>query len=119
RGHDRDDAGDYDRSRMPLRQPPCHDVRGRQAIVATADQLATQAGMWVFAQGGNAVDAAVAANAAIAVTGPHLCGMGGDLFALVNTPDGEVHALNASGRAGSGADADALRADGLAEMPFR
>lgn len=75
--------------------------------------------MWVFAQGGNAVDAAIAANAAIAVTGPHLCGMGGDLFALVNTPDGEVHALNASGRAGSGADADALRADGLAEMPFR
>ena len=75
--------------------------------------------MWVFAHGGNAVDAAVAANAAIAVTGPHLCGMGGDLFALVSSPDGEVHALNSSGRAGSGADAAAMRAEGLSEMPFR
>ena len=49
----------------------------------------------MFARGGNAVDAAIATNAAIAVTGPHLCGMGGDLFALVHV-DGEVHALNAS-----------------------
>ena len=75
--------------------------------------------MWAFAQGGNAVDAAVAANAAIAVTGPHMCGLGGDLFALVSTPDGGVHALNASGRAGSGADAEAMRAEGLREMPLR
>jgi gamma-glutamyltranspeptidase/glutathione hydrolase len=75
--------------------------------------------MWVFAHGGNAVDAAIGANAAIAVTGPHLCGMGGDLFALVSTPEGEVHALNSSGRAGSGADAAAMRAEGLTDMPFR
>ena len=72
----------------------------------------------MFARGGNAVDAAIAANAAIAVTGPHLCGLGGDLFALVYV-DGEVHALNASGRAGSGADAEALRAAGRDSMPFR
>ena len=39
----------------------------------------------MFDRGGNAVDAAIAANAAIAVTAPHLCGMGGDLFALVRT----------------------------------
>ena len=67
---------------MPGRSVPFHSTRARDAIVATADQLATQAGMWAFAQGGNAVDAAVAANAAIAVTGPHMCGLGGDLFAL-------------------------------------
>ena len=72
----------------------------------------------MFARGGNAVDAAIATNAAIAVTGPHLCGMGGDLFALVHV-DGDVHALNASGRAGSGADPAALRAEGRTEMPFR
>lgn len=87
-------------------------------MVASADQLATQAGLAVLALGGNAVDAAIATNAAIAVTGPHLCGMGGDLFALVHDGD-RVHALNASGRAGSGASADALRADGHREMPFR
>jgi gamma-glutamyltranspeptidase/glutathione hydrolase len=99
-------------------------------MVASADQLATSAGMAIFAQGGNAVDAAIATNAAIAVTGPHLCGIGGDLFALIHVDDpssdssnggapGETFALNSSGRAGSGADAAALRAEGFAEMPFK
>ena len=81
--------------------------------------------MEIFARGGNAVDAAIATNAAIAVTGPHMCGMGGDLFALIHVDDpsgdgpGETVALNASGRAGSGADPEALRSEGFAEMPFK
>lgn len=87
-------------------------------MVASADQVATRAGDLTFARGGNAVDAAIATNAAIAVTGPHLCGMGGDLFALIHTADG-VFGLNASGRAGSGSDAEALRAEGAEVMPFR
>jgi gamma-glutamyltranspeptidase/glutathione hydrolase len=87
-------------------------------MVASADQLATQAGMRALARGGNAVDAAIATNAAIAVTAPNLCGLGGDLFALVHTGT-TVHALNSSGRAGAGADAAAMRAEGLTEMPFR
>lgn len=87
-------------------------------MVASADQLATQAGLRALVLGGNAVDAAIATNAAIAVTAPHLCGMGGDLFALVHS-DGEVFALNSTGRAGAGADASALRAEGRTEMPFR
>src|ERR1700704_5727417 len=95
-----------------------HSVRSPQAVVASADQLATQAGLRALVLGGNAVDAAIATNAAIAVTCPHLCGMGGDLFALVHV-DGEVFALNSTGRAGSGADAAALRAEGRTEMPFR
>ncbi len=87
-------------------------------MVSSSDQLATQAGMAVLAAGGNAVDAAIATNAAIAVTAPHLCGMGGDLFALIH--DGaEVHALNATGRAGAHANAEQLRREGHAEMPFR
>ncbi len=86
--------------------------------MASADHLATQAGLRALVLGGNAVDAAIATNAAIAVTAPHLCGMGGDLFALVHR-DGEVFALNSTGRAGAGADADALRAEGRTEMPFR
>jgi gamma-glutamyltranspeptidase / glutathione hydrolase len=87
-------------------------------MVASADQLATQAGLRALVLGGNAVDAAIATNAAIAVTGPHLCGMGGDLFALIHR-NGEVFALNSSGRAGAGADAAAMRAEGLTDMPFR
>ena len=98
-------------------------VRAAHGMVVTADQVATQAGMAAFARGGNAVDAAIAANAAIAVTGPHLCGLGGDLFAIVcrrDDPSAQgVVALNASGRAGSGVDAAALRAAGHTEVPFR
>jgi gamma-glutamyltranspeptidase / glutathione hydrolase len=101
-----------------MASPRFNSVRSPHAMVASADQLATQAGLRALALGGNAVDAAIATNAAIAVTGPHLCGMGGDLFALVHR-HGEVFALNATGRAGSGADAAALRAEGRTEMPFR
>ncbi|WP_041298279.1 gamma-glutamyltransferase family protein [Ilumatobacter coccineus] len=103
---------------MSVSNPPLRSVRTPNHMVASADQVATSAGVETFARGGNAVDAAIATNAAIAVTGPHLCGMGGDLFALVYD-DGDVHALNASGRAGSGADAAAMRSAGLTEMPFR
>jgi len=104
---------------MPVRPVPLAPARGRHAVAVTADQVATQAAMWAFAAGGNAVDAAIAANAAMAVVAPHLCGMGGDLFALVMTPGGDVHGLNASGRAGSGADAGALRDEGMSSMPLR
>ncbi len=97
---------------------PQSSVRGTRHLVAAADHLAARAGDHVFALGGNAVDAAIATNAAIAVTGPHLCGLGGDLFALVHTADG-VLALNASGRSGSGADSAALRAEGHSSMPLR
>src|SRR6476660_8728905 len=101
-----------------MASPRYHSVRSPQAVVASADQLATQAGLRALALGGNAVDAAIATNAAIAVTAPHLCGMGGDRFALVH-PDGEVCALHSSGRAWSGAGAAAFRAEGRTEMPFR
>jgi len=110
---------------MQLPAPPSSSVRAPRHIVASADHLATSAGLRAFALGGNAVDAAIATNAAIAVTAPHLCGMGGDLFALVHVDDpsssdpGTTHALNASGRAGSGAAPDRLRAEGFSEMPFK
>ncbi|MEQ1702957.1 MAG: gamma-glutamyltransferase, partial [Ilumatobacteraceae bacterium] len=63
---------------------PFSTTRAPHHMVASADGLATQAGLAMLAAGGNAVDAAIATNATIAVTGPHLCGMGGDLFALVH-----------------------------------
>ncbi len=98
--------------------PPLRTVHAPNGVVASADQLATSAGVAVMADGGNPLDAALATNAVLSVTGPHLCGMGGDLFALVHT-GGDVVALNSSGRAGSGTDSGALRDAGHRVMPFR
>jgi gamma-glutamyltranspeptidase/glutathione hydrolase len=89
-------------------------------MVTSVDHLASSAGVAVLRDGGSAVDAAVGASAVLAVTCPHLCGMGGDLFALVFVPGAdEPAALNASGRAGTGADPTRLRSEGATEMPFR
>lgn len=87
-------------------------------MVCAVDHLAAGAGALMFRRGGTAADAAVAASAVLAVTTPHMCGTGGDLFALVHER-GAPAALNASGRAGSGADPERLRAEGAAAMPFR
>jgi gamma-glutamyltranspeptidase/glutathione hydrolase len=73
-----------------------------------------------MAAGGNAVDAAIAANAVLGVVAPDTCGLGGDLFALIHTPGlAAPAALNASGRAGSGAIAAELRDRGIDEVPLR
>jgi gamma-glutamyltranspeptidase/glutathione hydrolase len=87
-------------------------------MVASVDHLASAAGVAMLQRGGSAADAAIAASAVLAVTAPHLCGMGGDLFALVQHGDGPPEALNASGRAGSGADPVQLRLEGHTTMPF-
>ncbi len=87
--------------------------------VATVDRRATRAAASVLALGGTAADAAIAANAVLAVTSPHLCGMGGDLWAVVHR-DGEAPVvLDAAGRAGAGVSAERLRAEGFHRMPFR
>ncbi|MBI5710338.1 MAG: gamma-glutamyltransferase [Candidatus Eisenbacteria bacterium] len=69
-------------------------------MVCAAQPLAVQAGLEVLKQGGSAVDAAIAVNACLAVTEPTLCGLGGDLFAIVWDPRAQKLAgLNAAGRA--------------------
>ena len=89
-------------------------------MVCSVDHLASAAGVAVLRDGGSAVDAAVAASATLAVTCPHLCGMGGDLWALVHVPgDAVPAALDASGRAGSGADPRRLIGEGHTTMPFQ
>ncbi|MEY2459409.1 MAG: gamma-glutamyltranspeptidase / glutathione hydrolase, partial [Acidimicrobiaceae bacterium] len=87
-------------------------------MVASVDHLASAAGVATLQRGGSAADAAVAASAVLAVTTPHMCGMGGDLFALVHHGEAVPAALNASGRAGSGADPIQLRLEGHEVMPF-
>ena len=92
---------------------------GRRGMVCTVDHLASATGLTVLAEGGTAADAAVAASAVLAVTTQHMCGAGGDLLAVVHDPAGADRALLAVGRAGSGADAAAMRAEGLRRVPFR
>lgn len=87
-------------------------------MVCADDHLAAQAGVAMLKSGGTAADAAVAAGAVLAVTCQHMCGMGGDLFALVHRPTDKGPAvLNASGRSGSGADPTGLRSQGHRRVP--
>ena len=88
-------------------------------MVSTIDHAATAVGVDLLRRGGSAADAAVGANAVLAVTSPHACGPGGDLWALVHDGSGPPVALNAAGFAGSGADAARLRAQGLDRIPLR
>ena len=93
-------------------------VASRGGIVATESPLASQAGAMILAQGGNAVDAAVAANAVVGVVEPMMNGIGGDLFALVyEAKTGKLYGLNASGWAPAKLSIDFLHAKGRDEMP--
>ncbi len=90
----------------------------KNAMVATSHPLASAAGLEILSQGGNAVDAALAASAVQCVVEPLMTGIGGDCFVLYAPKDGPVQALNGSGRAPSGATLEAMRAADLtAEIP--
>ena len=81
--------------------------------------LASQAGLRMLEEGGNAVDAAIAANAVLNVVYPILCGTGGDLFMLIyDAAAGEVAGLDACGAAGSRATLDWFRAAGHETIPL-
>ena len=95
-------------------------ARGRRGAVVAPHHLATAAGLEVLAAGGNAVDAAIATNAALAVVMPNACGIGGDAFWLIwQAAEGRQHALNGSGRAPSAADPVAMRREGIERLPLR
>lgn len=79
------------------------EVLARHGIVSTSDPLASQAGLDILRQGGNAIDAAVAAAAVLDVTSQNDTGIGGDLFAIIwSAKDKKLYALNAAGRAPAG-----------------
>lgn len=92
-------------------------ARGDRWAVATPHRDASEAAAAAFAAGGNAVDAALHAAVTLAVVYPHMCGAGGDLFALVQNPDGKLVAIDSSGRAPAGADPEGLRAAHGTSMP--
>ncbi len=104
---------------MSLPLAPFGPRRGQRGMVAAADQLAAVAGIGVLADGGSAADAAVATGAAMAVVGPHLCGLGGDVLAMVAPPGSEPEALLSVGRSGAGSDPGRMRAEGMTTMPLR
>jgi gamma-glutamyltranspeptidase len=100
-----------------LRAP---EVRARRGVVAAPHVLAADAGLAALRAGGNAVDAAVAAAAAIAVVYPHMNGIGGDNVWLIHLGrEGRLVALNAAGRAAAGVDVDAYRARYGEALPTR
>jgi gamma-glutamyltranspeptidase/glutathione hydrolase len=95
-------------------------VTTRGGVAVTPHALATRAAIDVLLSGGNAADAAIAANATLGTVLPTTCGIGGDLFALVHKPGmGPPEALNASGRSGSGLNAAELRDAGHLAIPPR
>ena len=89
-----------------------------RGIVATSQPLATQAGVSMLWQGGNAIDAAIATAAALNVVEPMMTGLGGDVFALVYlSRSNELKGLNASGRAPYAANLETLRNLDYQKMP--
>lgn len=108
------EAGSQDRSQARSM------VISRGGIVAAESPLAAQTGASILAQGGSAVDAAIAANAVMGLVAPMSNGIGGDLFAIVyEAKTGKLYGLNASGWAPAGLTIEFLKEKKIERMPGR
>jgi gamma-glutamyltranspeptidase / glutathione hydrolase len=95
-------------------------ITAPHGMVVTPHPLATKAGVQALRQGGTAVDAAVAANAMLAVVYANACGLGGDAFALVWDPgERHLHGYNGSGRSPAELTVEHVRDAGHQAMPER
>ncbi len=104
----------------PLPVPGRSMVATRDGIVAASQPLAARAGVQILERGGNAVDAAIAANAVMGLMEPTGNGLGGDLFAIVyDAKSRTLTGLNASGWAPSGLTVEFLASKGITTMPQR
>ena len=93
---------------------------GTRGMVACANYLATQAGLQILTSGGNAIDAAIAANAAMTVVYPSTCSAGGDVFMLIwEAKTQRLHALNGSGRAPRGMTPELFASKDMRQVPTR
>lgn len=94
------------------------EVIAQNGMVATSHPLATQVGLDILKKGGNAIDAAIAANAALGLMEPTGCGIGGDLFAIVwDAKTQQLYGLNASGRSPKGLTLKNFDKLGLSKIP--
>ena len=94
------------------------EVIAINGMAATSHPLATQTAIDVLKNGGNAIDAAIAANAVLGLVEPTGCGIGGDLFAIVwSAKDKKLYGLNASGPAPQTISIETLKEKGLDMIP--
>lgn len=94
------------------------EVIAVNGMAATSHPLATQTALDILKKGGNAIDAAIAANAVLGVVEPVSCGIGGDLFALIwSAEKGKLYGLNASGRSPRSLKLDYFRDNGYEFIP--
>lgn len=117
-GQERSPRAGYDRPAANAQQSRSA-VIAQHGIVATSQPLAAQAGLDVLKAGGNATDAAIAANAVIGLTEPMSCGIGGDLFVIYwDAKSGRLYGLNASGRSPYGLNRAVFAEKRLASIPL-
>jgi gamma-glutamyltranspeptidase/glutathione hydrolase len=94
------------------------EVLAKNGMVATSHPLATQIGLDILKSGGNAIDAAIAANAALGLMEPTGCGIGGDLFAIVwDSKSQKLYGLNASGRSPSALSLEYFKEKKMKKIP--
>ena len=101
---------------------PPHQARSvvvaRHGIVSTSHPLAAEAGLDILKAGGNAADAAIAANAMLGVVEPMSCGIGGDMFVIYwDNATGTLHGLNASGRSPLKISRELFSEQGMQQIP--
>ena len=95
------------------------EVMAQNGMVATAQPLATQVALDVLKNGGNAIDAAIAANAMLGLVEPASCGIGGDLFAIIwDAKTQKLYGLNASGRSPKSLTAEYFQKQGKSYIPY-
>ncbi len=94
------------------------EIIARHGMAATSQPLATQTALDILKNGGNAVDAAIAANAVLGLMEPTGSGIGGDLFAIVwDSHDKKLYGLNASGRSPQSLTMDYFRENNMSRIP--
>lgn len=94
-------------------------LRGTRGVVTAPHHLAAQAGLQILREGGNAIEAMVAASAVTGVVYPHMTGLGGDGFLLISKDGKPPVAIEACGLSAAAADLDFYKKQGIAPIPSR